>query len=383
MSQKIIRFGLIGCGLMGREFASACARWCHLTDVDFAPRIVAACDSNPAAIEWFKNKVPTLNQATSDYRELLANKDVDAVYCAVPHNLHADLYCEIIKSGKHLMGEKPFGIDKPACARILDAMKSNPKVFVRCSSEMPFYPGGYLIGKLVADDKFGRIMEVESGLWHSSDLNPLKPINWKRQNQFCGEYGCLGDLGMHGLHLPLRLGWKPTHVSASLLKILDSRPDGKGGQVSCGTWDNGTLQCRVRHQQGYDFQMHISAKRIAPGNTNTWFIRIYGTKMSAEYSTKNPKEVRIMHYEPGGPQAWEVKDVGWDSAYKGITGEIFEFGFSDTMLMMWAAFCDELTNGRSGMKQRLYCATPEEAWTQHEIFTAALQSHRESSTVAI
>ncbi len=383
MSQKIIRFGVIGCGLMGREFASACARWCHLSEPDFAPRIVAACDSNSAAIDWFKTRLPAVQQTSADYRDLLAAKDIDAIYCAVPHNLHADLYCDIINSGKHLMGEKPFGIDKAACVKILGAIKANPKVLVRCSSEMPFYPGGYFIGKLAADDQFGRIMEVESGLWHSSDLNPQKPINWKRQKQFCGEYGCLGDLGMHALHLPLRLGWKPSQVSASLLKIVDSRPNGKGGHVPCDTWDNGTLQCRVRHQQGYDFQMHISAKRIAPGHNNTWFIRVYGTKMSAEFSTKNPKEVRILRYEAGGPQAWEVKDVGWDSAYKGITGEIFEFGFSDTMLMMWAAFCDELTHGRSGMKQRFYCATPEEAWTQHEIFTAALQSHQQSSTVSI
>ena len=43
--------GVIGCGLMGREFASAAARWPHLTDaktgraLDFVPRIVAVCDS--------------------------------------------------------------------------------------------------------------------------------------------------------------------------------------------------------------------------------------------------------------------------------------------------------------------------------------------------
>ena len=31
MNKKTIRFAVIGCGLMGREFASAAARWCHLT----------------------------------------------------------------------------------------------------------------------------------------------------------------------------------------------------------------------------------------------------------------------------------------------------------------------------------------------------------------
>lgn len=44
---------------------------------------------------------------------------------------------------------------------------------------------------------------MEAGFWHSSDLDPHKPINWKRQARFNGEYGCLGDLGMHILHIPL------------------------------------------------------------------------------------------------------------------------------------------------------------------------------------
>jgi predicted dehydrogenase len=382
MSRKAIRFGVIGCGLMGREFASAAARWCHLEKVDFEPHIVAACDTNPAAINWFTDHVPGLKHTHTDYKQLLADPEVEAVYCAVPHNLHADIYCDIIAAGKHLLGEKPFGIDKSACDRILAAVKANPKVLVRCSSELPFYPGGYAVAKLIRDGNFGRVMEVESGLWHSSDLNPEKPINWKRQVKFCGEYGCMGDLGMHTMHLPLRFGWRPNHVSASLLKIIPTRPDGKGGTAACETWDNATLLCRVPNPSG-EFQMTVSTKRIAPGHGNTWFIRIYGTKMSVEYSTKNPKELRVLPYETGGPQAWQVSDLGWESAYKGITGAIFEFGFSDSILQMWAAFCDELTHGRDGMSQPFYCATPEEAAAHHEVFTAALESQRNTSTVAL
>jgi predicted dehydrogenase len=387
MPRKIIRFGVIGCGLMGKEFASAIGRWCHLEKVDFEPKIVAACDANPAALEWFKNNVGGLENTFTDHRAMLDSGKVDAVYCAVPHNLHADLYCDIIAAGKHLLAEKPFGIDLPACQRILAAIQAHPQVLVRCSSELPFFPGGYAIARLVRENRFGRIMEVESGLWHSSDLNPDKPINWKRQVKFCGEYGCLGDLGMHALHLPLRFGWKPSTVAASLLKVVNSRPDGKGGSAPCETWDNGTLQCRVPHKTAtghdYDFQMTVSTKRIAPGHNNTWFIRIYGTELSAEYSTKNPKELRVLPYSPGAAQAWHVTDVGWESAYKGITGGIFEFGFSDAILMMWAAFCDELVHGRAGMSQPLYCATPEEALLHHQLFTAALESHRNATTVRL
>ena len=114
---KTYRFGIIGCGLMGREFGSAVARWCHLTDVDFRPEITAVCDVSAPMLDWFKVNFPGIRLATNDYHELLASDAVDCVYCAVPHNLHASLYCDIIRAGKHLLGEKPFGIDLAATLR--------------------------------------------------------------------------------------------------------------------------------------------------------------------------------------------------------------------------------------------------------------------------
>lgn len=380
--KKTIRFGVIGCGLMGKEFASAAARWLHLTDVDFAPEIVAVCDANPAAADWFRERVPTVRRAYTDYRELLADAEVDAVYCAVPHNLHAQIYTDIIRAGKHLLGEKPFGIDAAANAEINRALAERPDVIVRCSSEFPFFPGAMQLTEWVREGRFGRIIEVEAGFWHSSDLNPEKPINWKRRIATNGEYGCMGDLGMHVLHLPLRYGWKPSSVRALLSKIVEERPDGKGGMAPCETWDNAILAAEVETAD-QRFPMVLSMKRIAPGHANTWFLRIVGTEFSAEFSTKAPKQVASLPYEPGGPQAWHVEDAPYKSAYGTITGNIFEFGFSDSILQMWAAFCDEIANGRQGMTQPLYCATPEEAAATHRVFTAALESQKTGETVRL
>ncbi|GFZ91670.1 hypothetical protein GCM10008018_42490 [Paenibacillus marchantiophytorum] len=381
MSKKIIRFGVIGCGLMGKEFASAAARWCHLTNVDFEPKIVAVCDANSAATQWFQDNIPSVEAAYTDYKELLANPSVDAVYCAVPHHLHAQIYIDIIESGKHLLGEKPFGIDQEANRLISEAIIKYPNVIVRCSSEFPFYPGALQIFQWVHENKFGKIIEVEAGFWHSSDLDPTKVINWKRRIATNGEYGCMGDLGMHVLHLPMRYGWKPKSVRALLSKIVPERPDGKGNMVPCETWDNAILACDVE-MEGQQFPMILSTKRIAPGNANTWFIRITGTDFSAEFTTKNPKQVASLPYKPGGNQAWHVVDAPYKSAYGTITGGIFEFGFSDSILQMWAAFCDELAHGKD-TQQPFYCATPEEAAGSHRIFTAALESNRTGQTIPI
>ncbi|BBI32896.1 Gfo/Idh/MocA family protein [Cohnella abietis] len=381
MSKTIVKFGVIGCGLMGKEFASAAARWLHLSQVNFEPQIIAVCDAVPAAIAWFTDNVSTVKSTYSDYKELLANPDVDAIYCAVPHNLHEQIYIDIIESGKHLLGEKPFGIDQVANGKILAAMEKNPNVIVRCSSEFPFYPGASQLIQWVQENKFGKIIEVEAGFWHSSDLDPTKTINWKRRIATNGEYGCMGDLGMHVLHLPLRFGWKPDNVRSLLSKIVPERPDGKGELVPCETWDNAILATEVKTED-QQFPMILSTKRIAPGHANTWFIRIQGTEMSAEFTTKNPKQVASLPYTPGAQQAWHVVDAPYKSAYGTITGGIFEFGFSDSILQMWAAFCDELVNGKN-MQQPFYCATPEEAADSHKLFTAALESNRTGQTINI
>jgi predicted dehydrogenase len=382
MARKVIRFGIIGLGLMGREFGSAAARWCHLLDLDFIPRITAICDTNPALFNWWESNFTSIQLKTSDYQDVLNSNEVDAVYCAVPHNLHAQFYTDIVRAGKHLLGEKPFGIDLAANQRILDAIHQNPDVIAACSSEFPFFPAAQRIIRYIEENRFGRIIEVSTGLLHSSDLDPNKKINWKRMVAVNGEYGCMGDLGMHALHIPLRAGWLPANVRALLSKIVTERPDGKGGLAPCETWDNATLCCEVKTADQH-FPMVLQTYRISPGDTNTWTIKITGTDFSAEYSTKYPKTLRTLEYTSGGEQAWKSLDLGYETPYPTITGGIFEFGFSDGLLQMWAAFCDQLAHGREAMKQPFYCATPEETHLHHRVLTAALESGKGGKVVSL
>lgn len=389
LAQRVVNFGIIGCGLMGREFASAAARWLHLADpatgrpFPVAPRITAVCDVNPAMMDWFTSNLGTVSLATTDYRELLAAPNVEAVYCAVPHNLHEQLVVDIIQAGKHLLGEKPFGIDRPANRAINAAIAANPGVLVRVSSEFPFYPGAYQIARWALEGRFGRIVDVQADFWHSSDLDPQKPINWKRRIETNGEYGCMGDLGLHVVHIPFRAGWRPQNVRALLSNIVAERPGPGGEMVTCETWDNAILATEAQSADGQTFPMVLTTKRIAPGEMDTWRIRVLGTEFSAEFSTKQPRTLRTMPYERGKPQAWREQDIGYKSAYPAITGGIFEFGFTDAMLQMWAAFLDELEHGRGAMSQPFTCATPEEAALSHDLFTAALESQRTGQTVSV
>ncbi len=381
MAERVVNLGLIGGGLMGRELASAAARWVHLDELGVRPRLVHVCDVQPQALAWYERLADT-PRLSADPRAVLDDPDVEAVYIAVPHNLHANLYVAALEAGKHLLGEKPFGIDLPANETIMDAVGAHPELLARCSSEMPFFPGGQEVWRWIAASRFGRPIEVRSQFLHSSDLDPGKPINWKRRAETNGAYGCLGDLGMHALHLPLRVAWAPLDVRALLGDIVKTRPDPDGNPVPCDTPDNAVLLCRAQHD-GNEFALRIETKRIAPGETNTWTIEVDGTEGSIAYTTKRPKTLRTMRYVPGERQSWEETDLGSQSAYPSITGAVFEFGFADAIQQMWAAFLDELAHGRDDMRQPFGCVTPQEAAFTHDLFTAALRSHSERTVEAV
>ena len=381
MSQKKIRFGIIGLGLMGKEFASSIARWCHLLTDSASPELVGICDKNRDTWKWYTDNFPGLEIKTDDYKELLASDKIDAVYCAVPHNLHEKFYIDILNSGKHLLAEKPFGIDKQANENILKVINDHPELLVRCSSEFPYFPACQRLIKWLQAGSYGRLIEVRAGFHHSSDMDLKKPINWKRMIEINGEYGCMGDLGMHTLHVPLRMGWKPLSVAADLQKIAETRPDGKGGTVPCLTWDNAVLTCKaVDPKTEKQFSLVVETKRMAPGATNTWFIEVYGTEGSARFSTHNPKAFDYLTTE-GKEQGWTRMDIGSQSAIPSITGGIFEFGFSDSFQQMIGVFMSEISGlAEEGIFKNV---TPEETHMSHLLFTAAIESYKTGKIVNI
>lgn len=368
---KNVNFAVIGCGLMGREFASVSMRWLHLLGDLPRPVILAAVDLNDDNLNWF-HQVPDTKYFYHDYQEMLKNPEIEAVYCAVPHHLHAKVYGDVIRAGKHLIGEKPFGMDKNAMEQIEAAMAEHPEVFVRCASEFPFYPAVQQMVKWYKEGAYGQIIEAKFAIKHSSDMDLKKPINWKRMRAANGEYGCMGDLGIHTQHLPFRLGFKPKSVCAYLSNIAKERPDLDGNMVPCETWDNAVLMCQTTNEQGDEFPMRLEMKRMAPGCTNTVEYEIYGVNMSAKFTSDDPNAICYTQ-SAGREQAWARLVVGQKTQFPVITGSIFEFGFSDSLLQMFAAFVSELR----GLPCEFGCFRPEEAHMSHELLTAALESHKD------
>ena len=382
VEQQPVSVGIIGGGLMGKEVAVAFARWATLIDHPMRPELTHVCDIDPTVLGWF-DRIPSVRFRSTDYHDLLGADGPEVLYIAVRHDLHEQIYVDAIEAGTSLLAEKPFGIDLSAARAILAAAERHPESFVRCSSEMPFFPGAQAAISRVTSGSLGRIIEVHSGFSHSSDLDLRKPINWKRQAKYCGANGVLNDLGMHALHVPLRLGWLPERVFAVLQDLVPSRPGPDGDLVPCDTIENATLLCtatdRTRGLGAEPFPLHLTTKRIDPGQKNSWSLRVLGMTGGVEFCTRYPKTLRVMTVADG-EQVWQEVEMGSQSCFATSTGGIFEFGFSDAILQMWASYLAE-RGGQLG--DAFGCVTPQEAVDSHRIFAAAFDSWERSEAVQL
>jgi predicted dehydrogenase len=367
-----VRIGVVGAGLMGRELAAVCGRWSQLVDHPVAPQVVAVADPNPAARDWFR-QVATVETFVDDWRPLVDDDQLDVLYLAVPHNLHEDLYVAAAQAGRDFLGEKPFGIDLASSQRIVAALGGSSS-FVRVSSEFPFYPGALRAYDYARSGALGDILDVRSQFAHSSDIDRTKGINWKRRVETCGEIGVMGDLGVHVAHVPLRLGFRPETVYSMLDNVVTERPGADGAPVPCDTWDNALLACRVPTRttdEARRFSMLWETRRIAPGQMNSWSFEALGMDGGVRFSTRYPTTLQRFARRDG-EQAWEEIQPGNVSAWPTISGGIFEFGFSDALLQMWASYLAE----RAGaLGDRFGTATPAEALDAHRVFDAALRSN--------
>ncbi|MEN6356170.1 MAG: Gfo/Idh/MocA family oxidoreductase [Armatimonadota bacterium] len=172
MESNEVRFGIIGCGVI--------APW-HAFGIEGSEGagLVAVCDIIKEKAEALaeKNGSP---KVYTDYKELLADPEVDAVCICIPSGLHAKIGIDAAKAGKHVLSEKPMDIKLENIDALIEAChKANVKlggVFQRRTSQnwikvRDAVRGGKL-GKMVLGDayiKYYRSQEYyDSGDWRGT-----------------------------------------------------------------------------------------------------------------------------------------------------------------------------------------------------------------------
>ena len=271
---------------MGREFAAAIGRWA-------APRGPSGCSRGSTPSATPSPERARVVRARPDRRRADRRPPAPARrprarrrLLAVPHHLHEELYLDAI-AGRQGLPRREAVRDRPR-RRTADrrGARRAPELFVRCSSELPYFPGAQRrLRAGSAAGALGALIEVARRVPALERPRPRKPINWKRQARFCGDYG------VHG---------RPRHARAAPAAAarlaaatrLRRAPGHRAPSAPAPTARPCRATRRTTRRSTRDaggFPLRIETKRIAPGESNTWRSRSLGTRRRRRVLDRKPR----------------------------------------------------------------------------------------------
>ena len=152
MSSKI-RWGILGLGKIARSFATDLALVSDAELVAVASRDAAKSDAFAADFN-----VP---KAYNSYQEMLSDPQVEAVYIATPHTLHLEHSLLAIRAGKHVLCEKPMGINAQEVHELTAAAKE-AGVFLMEALWSRFIPSLLEVSRIIKAKELGDLAYMKA-----------------------------------------------------------------------------------------------------------------------------------------------------------------------------------------------------------------------------
>ncbi len=213
-----IKVGVIGFGSIGKY---------HLRAYKKIPNVevVAVCDIDKKELKVAKNEYGIENLYT-DYHDLLAREDIDAVSVCLPNRLHSIVTIEALKQGKHVLTEKPPAITTKEVKEMFETSKKyGKKLMVELTSR--FKEKTRTAKKLIEKGALGGVYYARCGCLRRSGIPGYG--SWFTTKSEAGS-GPLFDIGVHALDLTFWLmnDFKSDYVVGSTYAKFGPRGKGKG-----------------------------------------------------------------------------------------------------------------------------------------------------------
>ena len=175
--------------------------------LSYGAEIGAICDSNEENLRFAGERynIPEEKRYT-DYKNLLNNKDIDLVTIAVPDQLHKQLSCEFLHSGKHVLCEKPLALTREDLKDIVKAEDESGCKFM-VGQICRFTPAFEKAKELISSGVIGDLYFVESEYAHDY----MKLVDTWRADPL--RHGVIGG-GCHAVDLLRWLAGDPQEVFA-------------------------------------------------------------------------------------------------------------------------------------------------------------------------
>lgn len=230
LDSPAVTCGMIGVGVRGRELLTVLSRLPNA-------QVSAICDTYEMYLKRAEELAPEAEQL-DDYRRVLENKQIEAVFVATPSHLHKNVVLEALQAGKQVYCEAPIAVSETDAKEIARAAIESKQVF-RVGQQQRANP---LQRHILGFTRTGAVGKVAGGKaqWHNRQswrrMAPTKErekeLNWRLVKETSP--GLIGEVGIHQLDV---LCW---HLGALPVSVE--------GWSSVMCWDDGrevpdTVQC--------------------------------------------------------------------------------------------------------------------------------------------
>jgi len=293
MSTRPIGIGFIGSGGIAQNHHLPVYQ--KLRDEGLV-EIVAIADVNEAVATATAERFRVLHVYT-DYRELIARPDIDAVVVCTPNFLHKQPAIEAFQAGKHVFVEKPIALNAIEGAAMVEAARVAGKK-LQVGYCMRFSTGAQAVKRLVDDGRLGEIYHARCHALRRRGI-PAHGVFTQKDKQGGGP---LIDIGVHILDLTLWLMGhpKPVSVSGQTFAKFGKRSDVLG---LLGQWDPSKFTVEdyavglIRFESGASLVLESSF--AANIEKDEFYTQLMGVDGGAYLNPRDIAETKLFREESG------------------------------------------------------------------------------------
>jgi predicted dehydrogenase len=311
MTSTCVGVGLISVGWMGKLHTRAYQALPSVYPaLGLRPRLVHAADTAPDRAEYAQ-EILGYSRASTDYRDVLADPEVDVVSICAPTGLHREIGVAAAEAGKPFWIEKPVGRDATEAAGVA-AAAGRAGLVTSVGYNYRHAPAVERVRELVGNGDLGRITNIRAVFFNGYASEPKGALSWRFIRHLAGS-GALGDLMTHVVDLVQYLLGPISEVNALTSTVYTERPilpmgsgthfavieDGELGPVE--NEDYAAALVRFAADSGAAGAVGtLEASRVIVGPPCGLGFEIYGTDGSASWNFERMNELRVC-IGRGGP----------------------------------------------------------------------------------
>ena len=269
----MVRIGVIGAGSIAQ---ASCNEFADHPDAE----IVAVAEPNAERAAEFTLRYDTVTQVVEEPERLLAIEEIDAVYVAVPNNLHAPLSALSLQAGKHVLQEKPLALSREDAEQTATAARAADTHFMLGMNQR-FTPEVQRARQLMKAGRIGRAYHCKA-FWRRRSGIP-RIGSWFTRKEISGGGGLL-DIGVHMLDNALFLldNFRPRSVSGATYTEFGNRGLGEGdwgmSERASGQFDVDDFATAVIKLDGGATVLLEVAWAMHLDRSNDMNVELYGTE---------------------------------------------------------------------------------------------------------